>query len=423
MLPGALALGIAGLVLGLSAYRVATGLPYQSMAGRIGDVERARAGMSQVPPNALVLADWESITPIWYAQHVEGLNRPTKTALVTAAPNSDRWLVAAEQGLTVRAVSLGRRVPALGDKYRLFPVGSLYEVPPRPVTQRTENGLRVGRQDLRLLGHRLDPPVAAPGDLVRLTLYQQSERGTDLPYLPVVRLGGEQPVEFRFDGSLRYRSDNWANNEVVGDVFEFSVPAWLGPGAIPVEIAYHAEGQDGLIGAAGGQPWTAIDTLTVTAPRGSSLGAPPGTLANFADQFVLRSLKVGRGEGLVELSPETRELRFRPEGAIDLEVRWSALRWIDESYTLFVQVLDGENRIVAQNDNLPLGGIYHTYKWVPGQVITDWYRLALPLELPPGDYYLEIGAYHSVTTRRLPLLNQYGGADRSSFRWGPLRAE
>ena len=61
--------------------------------------------------------------------------------------------------------------------------------------------------------------------------------------------------------------------------------------------------------------------------------------------------------------------------------------------------------------------------WVPGQTLTDWYRLPLSADLPPGEYWLEIGAYQSVTTRRLPLLDEQGGSDRTSLLWGPIRIE
>ena len=60
---------------------------------------------------------------------------------------------------------------------------------------------------------------------------------------------------------------------------------------------------------------------------------------------------------------------------------------------------------------------------MPGQVIADWYRLPLPQALAPGDYWLEIGAYNSLTTQRLPLLDANGGSDSTSYRWGPIRFE
>lgn len=414
----------ATLVVILGGYRVVTGLPYQDMGSRTADREWARAGMAQAVPNGLIISDWESITPIWYTQYVEGLNQSSKTALVTAEPRSDRWLVAAEQGLENRPVALTQRVPGIGDRYRLFPVGGLFEVSQRPVSQRGEGlGLRVEGRDLRLLGYRLDPPSAAPGELVRLTLYEQSDRGADASYLPVIRLGGERPAEFRFDGGLRYPSNQWSNNEVVGEVYEFPVPAWLAPGAVPLELAYRADGRAELVGLGGSRPWTEIGGLEVIPRRGPLLPAPPDTLANFADQLVLRGLDLSGAAASASPGSGPAQPRARAGENLGIELRWSALRWMDEGYTIFVHLLDAENRVVAQDDNLPLGGIYHTYKWVPGQVLVDWYRLPLPADLAPGPYTLEIGAYQSTTTRRLPVLDPAGGSSRTSYRWGPLRVE
>ena len=125
----------------------------------------------------------------------------------------------------------------------------------------------------------------------------------------------------------------------------------------------------------------------------------------------------------VDLSGQPTALLLRPGQPLNLELEWSSLRWLDESYTLFVHLLDADNRLVAQHDALPLGGVYHTYKWVPGQVITDWYRLPLAPDLPPGEYWIEIGAYHAVTQRWLPILDGAGGSDHTSFLWGPVRIE
>jgi hypothetical protein len=221
---------------------------------------------------------------------------------------------------------------------------------------------------------------------------------------------------------LRQPSTDWQDEEVAGEAFDFNVPAWAEPGELPIELAYRVDGQADPLPLAGGQPWTRIGALTVTARRPAHLGEPPGTLANFAEQLVIVGGRL-TGPTPADLAGDPAPARLQPGGTLDLELRWSALRWMDDGYTLFVQLLDRDNRMVAQLDALPLGGIYHTYKWVPGQVIPDWYRLPLAPDLPPGDYFLEIGAYQSTTTRRLPLLNRDGGSDRTSFRWGPIRAE
>jgi hypothetical protein len=45
--------------------------------------------------------------------------------------------------------------------------------------------------------------------------------------------------------------------------------------------------------------------------------------------------------------------------------------------------------------------------WVPGEIITDPVTLNIPVELPPGDYALEVGLYDAAdpALTRLPLTN------------------
>lgn len=420
--PAALA---AGLILGLSAYRLVTALPYQNMGDRTTDAERALSGMAQTQPGGLVLSDWESITPIWYAQHVIGLNRSTKTALVTAAPAAEAWLIETQKGLTGRPVALPARIQALGEQYKLFPVGSLFEVTEKPLLERSRVvGVPNEGRALRLLGTRLSQPTTTPGALVRLTLYHKSTAERHVSYQPVLRLGSQPAVVYVFDDALRYRSSDWADDEVVGEVYEFSIPAWAPPGALPLELAYRADGQAELVGLLGAdaEHWTPIGSLLVEPSSQPILGPPAGALANFSNQLVLRGGRI-REPAPTDLAGEPIAVPLRPGNVLEVDLRWSALRWLDESYTIFVQLLDSQNRLVAQQDALPLGGVYHTYKWVPGQVITDWYRLPVPPDLPPGDYWLEIGAYHSMTSQRLQLIDAAGGASRASLRRGPIKVE
>lgn len=415
---------VIGLVAGGSAYRLVTGLPFQSMAHRTTDFERALSGFSQLAPTSVLIADWEAITPIWYLQQVLGVNRQTSTHLLTATPGSDAWLIAVEQRLREdRPVTLAERVPALGSAYRLFPIGSFFEVAPNRPTEKGSPGLMTQDRVLRVLGYHLDRTVAEPGELLHLTLYERENRVKDEVYLPVLRLGTDPPVEFRLDADLRYPTNTWANQEVVGEVLQLSVPLWAAPGQLPLQIAFRPAGEERLIGLEGGDPWTTIGTVEVRSSSQPLPGGSAGALANFASQFVLRGGRVSSDGVSVDLTGSLAGLPLQRGGTLEVEVHWMGLRWMDESYTLFVHLLNAQHRLVAQQEGLPLGGIYHTYKWVPGQVITDWYRLPLASDLPPGDYWLEIGAYQSMTIQRLPVLNPDGGSDRSSLLVGPLHLE
>jgi hypothetical protein len=412
------ALAMVGLVALLSGVRLVSALPFQAMTARTTDLERARAGVVQLQSNGLLLADWESITPIWYAQHVEGINR-VKSALVVAPPASDVWLVEAQKGLEDRPVTLAQWVPSFGETYRLFPVGGLQEVQERTVVNRVNNvGLRTSGRLPALLSYRLEPPVAAPGDLVHLTLYQSLPKESDDPLLPVLRIESATPVECRFDGALRTPTTRWQDDEVVGETYAFAVPLDAAPGPLPLALGYRVEGESDLIQRSG-SPWLHFGSLAIRPPR-PGVVPETGVIAEFAHQLALIG-GTARAEGSTHSGGSAEPLRLRPGGRLDLELRWVGLRWMDDSYTLFVHLLDQDGRLIVQRDGLPLGGVFHTYKWVPGQVVTDWYQLPLPPDLPPGDYTLSIGAYHAMTTHRLPLISPDGGSDATSYTWGPIR--
>jgi hypothetical protein len=85
----------------------------------------------------------------------------------------------------------------------------------------------------------------------------------------------------------------------------------------------------------------------------------------------------------------------RPQVGADfhLVLYWQAAAVVTESYTVFTQLLDAEGQVAAQQDNLPVAGLAPTNTWLPGVVIRDPYRLAIPAELPPGVYRLIVGLY------------------------------
>ncbi len=81
---------------------------------------------------------------------------------------------------------------------------------------------------------------------------------------------------------------------------------------------------------------------------------------------------------------------------------WQPLARMTLDYTAFVHLLDGEGNLVAQQDRPPDG--YPTSVWQPGEIVTDTYTIALPADLPPGQYTVQTGFYH------LPTLTNLGDA-------------
>lgn len=88
---------------------------------------------------------------------------------------------------------------------------------------------------------------------------------------------------------------------------------------------------------------------------------------------------------------------------VRLDLFWQADEPLDERYTVFVHLLDGEGRLVAQQDSEPLGGLRPTTTWLAGEVIHDRVGVLLPTDLAAGDYQIVVGMYNPEGGDRLPV--------------------
>jgi hypothetical protein len=123
--------------------------------------------------------------------------------------------------------------------------------------------------------------------------------------------------------------------------------------------------------------------------------ALPETAVNYNDQIALLNLDIA-------------DKQLIPGGSLNLTLQWTGLTPLSEDYTLFLQVLDDNDRLVGQVDAWPLQGTLPTSQWQPGERITDPYTIQLDSDLPPGEYRLLIGWYLLADLRRLPILNADG---------------
>jgi len=95
-----------------------------------------------------------------------------------------------------------------------------------------------------------------------------------------------------------------------------------------------------------------------------------------------------------------------PGETLDLSLTWQGLRRMDEDYTVFVHILDQEQRIWGQEDIGPVHGTYPTNQWKEGEIIEDIHRVQLSYEAPPGEYQIEVGLYLLSTMARLRVLDE-----------------
>lgn len=136
-------------------------------------------------------------------------------------------------------------------------------------------------------------------------------------------------------------------------------------------------------------PIVPLPTLERTRPA-TLLPVQHETLAVFGDQIELLGY---------DLAPAA----IRPGETLDLTPHWRALAEPQQSYKVFVHLLDPAGTLRAQADGVPVDWTLPTSCWVRGEVIADHYALTVPAGAPSGDYALAVGFYREDTDERLPV--------------------
>jgi hypothetical protein len=83
---------------------------------------------------------------------------------------------------------------------------------------------------------------------------------------------------------------------------------------------------------------------------------------------------------------------------------WRASARQPIAYTVFVHVRDADGHIISQSDGPPLGGLYPTDAWLPGQIVTDVHALMWT----PQVESLAVGLYDPTTMQRLAVTDERG---------------
>jgi len=141
-----------------------------------------------------------------------------------------------------------------------------------------------------------------------------------------------------------------------------------------------------------GVEWFSNARLTRYATTTSPLKMHP-LAANFADQVELEGCAFD-------------ESPLQPMDVLHVSLSWRALGRMDTDYTVFLHLIDDDNRVWAQQDSQPVGGCRPTSSWKPGEEISDNHGLPLPPDIPVGEYQIELGLYDAATGQRLALLTE-----------------
>jgi len=376
----------------------------------------------------VLLSAWEYLTPLWVHTYTE--SHPLGEAdiqpiyISTANPWEQSVWTYIDQG----PVYLPDYRPAIRNTgLRLIPTGVFYRVMAPGTYQPTpDHPLDVWAGDqIHILGYDIPTTTVQAGQPLEIILYQQVETSTADIWMPYAELGS---IEAHWTTDSRLLTPQWQPGEIVAERYHIPVPFTLPPGDYPLTLGYaDLTGGQGEVLLSNGEPTIELAGITVRSnPVAPGSDVLEGVVANLDNQIAVQNA-VLRSGFRIRLAPWDDPLTVRAGRALHLDLTWLALAEPRDSYTVFIHLIDGAGNMVAGHDYTPLGGACPTYlwfpKWLPGQALTDPYRLSVPADVPAGDYYLEVGMYGMTSLRRLSVVDLAGNLAGDRVILGPVRVE
>jgi len=376
---------------------------------------------------AVLLSDWEHLTPLWVHAYTQGEKLDEEDLRLVYISTANPWPDSVWAHIEEGPIYLPDYRPAVRDAgFRLVPEGDLYRVVAPPVVGFTPTQPLDLWADgkIHLLGFDLPTTTVGAGEPLVLTLYQSAPGQLESIYMPYAQLG---PVQARWTTDSRLLTDQWLPGETIVERYELPVPFTLPPGEYPLKLGYaDLTGGRAELGLSTGGTTVKLASITILPAKPPPAQALEQALVNLDNQMALMGAQARAG-WQTRRAPWQEPLIARPGGVLHLTLTWRGLASPRDSLTVFIHLLDGTGRYVAGYDYTPLGGAAPTYlwfpKWLPGQTFTDPYRLALPQDLPTGDYWLEVGMYGMTSLRRLPVVDLAGNLAGDRFVLGAVRIE
>ncbi|KAA3663699.1 MAG: DUF2723 domain-containing protein [Chloroflexi bacterium] len=371
---------------------------------------------------ASLLNDWERMTPLWYTQLVdERWPDPVDVKPVfISTGGSNPW----QEGIFANGLPLyfsNFRPDAIaGTDFRLRPDGPFYEVlePGDSTVPDNLTPLSVAAGEIEVVGYEVEETAVIAGDFVPFTLAMRAPAETADFYIPILQVGD---MRFEFTTDSHLVTPRWWEGEVIVERFDFALPHDLPTGSYPMTLNIKNLSQDQEF------PLNiSLGTLEVESQQFSI--TTDHLLANFRQRVGLVKASV-RGENgrFTAPWPAEQPLITKRGDAININLTWESLARAEESYTIFVHLIDPGNVPHISLDYTPLGGSMPTHlwipKWLPGQRMTDPYRMEIPDTLPPGTYFIEVGVYEMIGNRRLHISDPDGNLAGDRYILGSIIVE
>jgi len=271
--------------------------------------------------------------------------------------------------------------------------------PPPVASLGIQHELTADWGEARLLGYDLVSEAVTPGGFLSLNLYWQALADVRGDYFVLIRVRDqagqvwgqvrERPVVGTYPTTL------WQGGEVLRDRYELSLSAETPTGQYRLTVGLLDAATENMVGE------IALYPLIVK-----------GRSRVFQVPAIQHRLSANLGGQVELLGYDLDRSELQAGEAVHLTLYWRALDEMEMSYTVFVHLINRENRIGGQRDSVPGNGTLPTTGWVRGEVIADEYEFASRPDAPLGEYLIEVGMYDAQTSQRLPVLGGPKPEDR-----------
>ena len=238
----------------------------------------------------------------------------------------------------------------------------------------------------RLLGWRIPPASARPGERLPLTLCWQASANAPTTAAPPItlRLSGPETLTL-YNGPLTaaYGCADWRSYEMLEGRYTLRLPKTMADGKYTLTLQY------------GDAELATLHVLQILPlERNFTPPAPQQPLAiDFGGQLRL----LGYDAALVKDTP-----------TLNLTLYWETITEVTPDYVVFIHVVDTQTQaVIAQMDEEPQRGHYPTSLWIAGEIVADTHTLNLPAGVTAGNYTLRVGLYIPENGQHLRV----GGAE------------
>ena len=253
---------------------------------------------------------------------------------------------------------------------------------------------------VRLLGYSIGEMPVKAGEILSFSLFWQVLSAPQEHYVVFAQLqdAAGQPVALSETPPV-YPSEQWAAKMLLRDPHQILLPPQLPAGAYRLAVGLlRADGT--RVPTAGGDQ--VVLTHVHTTQRARQFTPPP-----FPERFEAVAAQFGdyaRLLGYELRSPDA----VSPGASLELVLYWQALQPSAQRYSVFVHLIDAQDRIFGQRDQEPGGGQFPTTSWVSGEYLVDAYQVPVHPEAAPGTYWLEVGLYDPLSGQRLEVRDEDG---------------